>query len=82
MSKGYLEKPAQPAVPENKEPTKSEKIGMAVGMVLALGSLVAFEAFLVWVILAYLLKAKLAYVQVLGSVLLFEYVLGRVRMKK
>ena len=55
---------------------------IAEGMVFAIGSLVAFEALLVWVILAYLLKAKFAYAQVLGSVLLFEYVLGRVRTKK
>ena len=80
MTKGYLEKPAQK--PAKKEPTKNQKISMAIGMVLALGSLVAFEALIVWVILAYLLKAKFAYAQVLGSVLLLEYALGRVRMKK
>ena len=80
MSKGYLEKPVK--TPEKKEVSKSEKIGMALGMTVALGSLVAFEALIVWVILGYLLKAKFAYVQVLGATLLFEYVLGRVRMKK
>ena len=81
MSKGYLEKPVKVQETEKKL-TKGEKIGMAAGMVFAIGSLVAFEALLVWVILAYLLKAKFAYAQVLGSVLLFEYVLGRVRTKK
>ena len=55
---------------------------MAIGAGLAIGSLVAFEALIVWVILSYLLKAKFAYMQVLGASLLFEYVLGRVRMKK
>ena len=82
MSKGYLEKPSPVPVPEKKELKKGEKIGMAIGAGLAIGSLVAFEALIVWVILSYLLKAKFAYVQVLGASLLFEYVLGRVRMKK
>ena len=81
MSKGYLEKPSQASVPE-MELKKGEKIGIAIGAGLAIGSLVAFEALVVWVIQSYLLKAKFAYVQVLGATLLFEYVLGRVRMKK
>ena len=82
MTKGYLEKPAPKPTPEKKELSKGEKIGMALGMGLAVTSLVAFEALLVWVILGYLLKAKFAYVQVLGATLLFEYVLGRVKVKK
>ena len=83
MTKGYLEKEAAlPAPTKKKEPTKGEKIAIASGMALAVVSLVAFEALLVWVILAYLLKAKFAYVQVLGATLLFEYVLGRVKVKK
>jgi len=85
VTKGYLEKEgAPPSVPKEKEekPAKGYKVGMALGMAVALGGLIAFEALLVWVILAYLLKAKFAYAQVLGSVLLFEYVLGRVMAKK
>ena len=82
MTKGYMEKPVPPSVPQKKELTKNEKIAYAAGAMLAVGSLVAFEALVVWVILSYLLKAKFAYLQVLGSALLFEYVLGRVRMKK
>ena len=82
MTKGYLDKPVPKPTPEKKELKKSEKISFAVGMALAFGGLIAVEALLVWVILAYLLKAKLAYVQVLGATLLFEYVLGRVKVKK
>ena len=82
MTKGYMEKPVAPQVPEKKEPAKKDKIAYIAGAMLAVGSLVTFEAVVVWVILTYLLKAKFAYLQVLGSALLFEYVLGRVRMKK
>ena len=82
MTKGYLEKAAPKPTSEKKELKKGEKIGIAIGMGLAVTSLVAFEALLVWVILSYLLKAKFAYVQVLGATLLFEYVLGRVKVKK
>ena len=52
------------------------------GMALAVVSLVAAEALIAWVILAYLLKAKVAYVQVLGAAFLFEYILARLRAKK
>lgn len=84
MTKGYLEKSGVlPKAPEKEKPmSKGEKVGFALGMFFALGSAFAFEALIVWVILGYLLKAKVAYLQVLGSVLLFEYVLGRVGMKK
>ena len=82
MTKGYMKKDgALPPVPKKKEMTKGERVAMAAGMTIAVAGLVAFEALLVWVILGYLLKAKFAYMQVLGSVLLFEYVLGRVKVK-
>tara|TARA_R110002012_G_scaffold316000_1_gene530491 strand:+ start:38 stop:304 length:267 start_codon:yes stop_codon:yes gene_type:complete len=61
---------------------KSVGPGFIVGMALAVAAAVSFEAVLVWVILAYLLKAKLAFTQVLGAVLIFEYALSRVMLKK
>ena len=79
MSKGYSDKPIK--APKTKQP-KLNPFGVATGLALGVVTVITLEAALVWVILSYLLKAKFAYAQVLGSVFLFEYVLGRVRMKK
>ncbi len=65
-------------VPKKKSFGPSFIVGMALGVAAA----VSLEAVLVWVIIAYLLKAKLAFTQVLGAVLIFEYVLSRVIVKK
>ena len=83
MTKGYMEKEVTlPESPKKKEPTKNEKVAYVAGAAVAVAGLVAIEALLVWVILGYLLKAKFAYMQVLGVTLLFEYVLARVGAKK
>ena len=82
MTKGYPDKQGALSKPEKKEKPATEKVALVTGMALAVVSLVAAEALIAWVILAYLLKAKVAYVQVLGAAFLFEYILARLRAKK
>jgi hypothetical protein len=84
MIKGYPEKPLAPIVPEPKDielKTKGHLIAAGTGVAIGLAVAFAAEALLVWVILAYLMKVKLAYLQVLGAVILGEYVLGRAMLK-
>ncbi len=78
MSKGYSDKPIK--APKTKPP-KLNPFGVAVGMTLGVVTVITLEAALVWVILAYLLKVKFAFTQVLAVVMLLEYALGRVKMK-
>lgn len=85
MSKGYFGEETEAPKPEVKPPEKKRKgeaVGVAIGMTLGITAAICFEALLVWVILTYLMKAKLAYLQVVGGVVLFEYILGRTRVKK
>ena len=78
MSKGYSDKPVK--APKAKQP-KLNPFGVAVGMTLGVVTVISLEAVVVWVILAYLLKIKFAFTQVLAVVMLLEYALGRVKMK-
>ena len=78
MSKGYTEKPIKAVKPEE---TKLNPFGVATGMALGIVTVITLEAAVVWVILAYLLKVKFAFTQVLAVVMLLEYALGRVKMK-
>ena len=75
---GAVDIAAEEAAPKKK----SLGVGFMIGMALGVAAAVSLEAVLVWVILAYLLKAKLAFTQVLGAVLIFEYVLSRITVKK
>ena len=78
MSKGYSDKPIK--APKTKQP-KLNPFGVATGLVLGVVTVITLEAAVVWVILAYLLKVKLGFTQVLAVVMLLEYALGRVKMK-
>jgi uncharacterized protein (DUF2062 family) len=85
MTKGYPDKiVAQAAADEKPEEKKVVGTLAAVSAGMAVGLAVAFacEALLIWVILAYLMKVKFAYLQVLGAVILGEYLLGRITLKK
>lgn len=78
MSKGYSDKPIK--APKSKK-SQLNPFGVATGMALGVVTVITLEAAVVWVILAYLLKVKFAFTQVLAVTLLLEYVLGRVKMK-
>ena len=78
MSKGYSDKPIKAS---KAKQSKLNPFGVAVGMSLGIVTVITLEAAVVWVILAYLLKVKFAFTQVLAVVMLLEYALGRVKMK-
>ena len=78
MSKGYTDKPIKAVEPKE---TKLNPFGVATGMALGIVTVITLEAAVVWVILAYLLKVKFAFTQVLAVGMLLEYALGRVKMK-
>ena len=78
MSKGYSDKPIKAL--KTKQP-KLNPFGVATGLALGVVTVITLEAAVVWVILAYLLKVKLGFTQVLAVVMLLEYALGRVKMK-
>ncbi len=78
--KGYPSKAEKVPEPAPKMGALT-KIGLSVGVALGLIAALSVEALLVWVILAYLLKANLVFSQVFGSVLLVEYVISRIALK-
>ena len=86
MTKGYPDKIVAQAAAGAEKPEENKVAGKlaAVSAGTAVGLAVAFasEALLIWVILAYLMKVKFAYLQVLGAVILGEYLLGRITLKK
>jgi hypothetical protein len=86
MTKGYPDKIVAQAAAAAEKPEENKVVGTlaAVSAGMAVGLAVAFasEALLIWVILAYLMKVKFAYLQVLGAVILGEYLLGRITLKK
>lgn len=86
MTKGYPDKIVAQAAAAAEKPEENKVVGkltaVSVGMAVGLAVAFASEALLIWVILAYLMKVKFAYLQVLGAVILGEYVLGRIALKK
>ena len=83
--KGYNEKPVGTVEIKTEVPAevKPKRIAAAVmlGIVLGTAAVVYIEALLLWVILVYLVKAKVAFLQVLGITLLAEYAFARLTMK-
>ena len=80
--RGYKETSVNGAVEVAVPEKKRLGPGLVIGVVLGIAAAVSLEAVLVWVIVAYLLKAKLAFTQVLGAVLIFEYALSRIIARK
>ena len=82
--KGYNEKPIGTVEIKADAPLpKPQKIAaaVAIGIVLGTAAVVYLEALILWVILVHLVKAKVAFLQVLGITLLAEYAFARLTMK-